>query len=316
MKPLFICAIVFAFICPGIQAQLATSAFGDPSGGTPVRMVVTAEPLRGTEIPPVQVKDLRVLQDSTRLPVTEFLPLQGAQGGLEFYILIDEKVDPSQMALFDQLRQFVSIQGSGTAVGVAYMHNGEAKIAQQPTKDHALAAQALLASTGESSANANPFFSLSFLINRWAAADAPRREVLVVTDGLDVFNDTGLYNMYLKDAIADAQQAGILVYCIYAPALGHSSHSPALIHGGQANLAQLAEETGGEAYIGEPKTQFSYEPYLADIAKHLSHQYAATFLAKPRAGDGFQTVRIQAEIPNLQIVSAYRFVLKQPTPLP
>jgi len=289
---------------------------GASASPVPVHMVVTAEPLRAAEMPPIAPADVRVFQDSTRLALTDWLPLQGDSAGLEFYVLIDERVDPNQAALFSQLRRFVFNQAPATAVGIAYMHNGEVQIAQAPTRDHAVAAHALRATSGNSSANANPFFSLSFLLNRWQIGETLRREVLLVTDGLDVFNDIGPYNMYLEDTIRDAQRAGVLVYCAYAPALGHSSHSPALIHGGQANLAQLAEETGGEAYIGEPQPPLSFEPYLADLAKHLANQYRLTFLATPSTGDGFQAVRIQAEVPNVEIISAHSFYLKTLEALP
>lgn len=309
MKPFFIGTFILSLGCPVIFGQIGTFA----SGGSPVQMVVTAEPLRGTEIPLIAPADVRVFQNSTRLSLTDWLPLRGDKAGLEFYILIDERADPTLVALFDQLRRFVFAQAPTTAVGIAYMHNGEAQIAQPPARDHALAAHALQATSGNSSANANPFYSLSFLMNRWQTSETIRREVLIVTDGLDRFNDIGPYNMYLEDTIRDAQRAGVLVYCLYAPALGHSSHSPALIHGGEANLAQLAEETGGEAYIGEPQPPLSFEPYLADLAKHLANQYRVTFLATPDAGDGFQPVRMQAGVPNVEFISAYRFSLRGAT---
>jgi hypothetical protein len=210
----------------------------------------------------------------------------------------------------------VFTQAPTTAVGIAYMYNAEAQIAQTPTRDHSRATQALRVSSGNESARAIPFFSLRYLIDVWTARESIRREVLMVTDGLDRFNNIGLFNTYVEEAIKDAQRAGVLVYCLYAPALGHSSHGPAIIQGGRSNLAQLAEETGGEAYIGGPEPPASFEPYLADLSMHLSHQYRVTFLARPIAADDFQPVRFQANVPNVDLLAAYRFYLKAPEPLP
>lgn len=310
MKTLLTATVLVSLNCLPASAQSELPALHGESGGSvPVRMVITAEPLRGSQAPVVSAADVTVLQDHVRGPVTELLPLRGDNAGMEFYIFIDERVDPNQAALFEQLRRFVSRQAPSTAVGVAYMFNSEARIVQALTKDHARAAQALRASSGSESAAANPYLSLSALMNGWHTGEALRREALIITDGMDRFEDIGDYNMNVEDAIADAQRTGVLVYSLYAPALGHASHSPALIHWGQTYLGQLAEETGGEAYLPSPGTPAPLESYFADLAKHLVNQYRVTFLAMPNSGDGFQRVRLEAGGQDVELVSAHRFYL-------
>jgi hypothetical protein len=292
---------------------IAVSMFGSiasaqtQAGGVPVHMVVTAEPVQGSAVPAISRGDVAAWQGRTRLPVTEWLPLQGDKAELELYILIDERVDPNQAALFQQLRRFVSDQPPSTAVGIAYMFNGEAHIARTPTKDHALAAAALRVSSGSESAAASPFMSLSALVNGWTSG-APRREVLAVTDGIDRFGDFGDLNMYVGQTVADVQRAGVVVFCLYAPSLGHAAHSPALIRWGQTYLGQVAEETGGEAYLSG-----SIEPFLADLNRHLAHQYQITFLAPPSSGAVFQAVRFTTEVPNVDLLSAYGFYVRAPS---
>ena len=309
MKTLLSTAAIIFTTFTLASAQSVPRATG---GGyaVPVQMVVTAEPLYGSGIPLINLGDIRVLQDQTSLPVTELVPLQGDMAGLELYILIDEKVNPSAAARFDEIRRFISSQASTTAVGIAYMHNGEANTVQTPTRDHARAAQALVPPTGNVSAMADPFNSLSALINGWSVG-TPRREVLVVTDGVDIFENVGYANMFVDIAVSDAQHAGVQVYCFYAPGGGHASHSPALIRGGQAYLAQLAEETGGEAYFNanELEPSPSFEPYLADMARHFAHQYRITFLASPVAGHAFRRVTFTTPIPNVEVTSARGFYL-------
>jgi hypothetical protein len=278
-----------------------------------MQMVVTAEPHRGSEVPPIERRDVKVIQDKTNLAVTDWVALQGDNAGLELYVLIDEKTDPSMTARLEEIRRFISSQADTTAVGVAFMDDALGNIVQVPTKDHALAAKALRPPSGNMSASDNPFYSVSDLINRWPAG-TPRREVLIVTDGIDRFGDIGGASMYLDLAIEDAQRAGVQVFCFYAPSGGPASHSPALMHGGQAYLAQLAEETGGEAYFEDGTPSPSFEPYLADMAKHLAHQYRVTFLAPlvaeedtPVVRPAFEGVAVTTQLPNAEITSAHGF---------
>jgi hypothetical protein len=314
---LLISTTLLCLSCPIAFAQnKALVSVGLSTDSIPVQMVITSEPFRGSEAAPVSPGEVTVLQGQERFPVTEWLPLQGDKAGMELYILIDERVNPSEGMLFEQLTRFVSSQATATAVGIAYMHNGEANIVQNPTTEHARAAQALHAPSGNESADASPYLSLSRLINSWPSGKTLRREVLVITDGIDRFEYTGDFNVYVKQTIEDAQRAGVLVYCLYAPALGHASHTPALIHWGQTYLGQLAEETGGEAYLIGPEPPVSFEPFLADLAKQLSHQYRITFQATPVSGNGFQPVRFEAKVPNVELISAHRFYLKTQESLP
>jgi len=308
-----------AVISMSFTLASAQSVFQVPveQHAVPVHMVVTAEPLYGGQIPSINRGDVQVLHLPTDLPVTEWLPLQGDMAGLELYFLIDERVDPSTTARFEELRRFISSQPATTAVGVAYMKNGEARIAQPPTSEHTLAANAIRTPTGDNSFEANPFTSLSALINGWPTG-ALRREVVLVTDGIDVFEDVGGATMYLDIGVADAQRAGVEVFCFFAPSAGHAGHSAALIHGGQAYLQQIAEETGGESYfnVNELEPATSFDPYLADVARHLARQYRITFLATPVVRRGvlggesaLQRVAFRTPLPNVELTSAYGFYL-------
>ena len=101
------------------------------------------------------------------------------------------------------------------------------------------------------------------------------------------------------------------MFCFYASGAGHASHSPALIRGGQAYLAQIAEETGGEAYFNanELEPSPSFDPYLADLARHFAHQFRITFLASPVVGHPFRRVTFTTPIPNVEVTSAHGFYL-------
>ena len=186
------------------------------------------------------------------------------------------------------------------------MQNGVARIEQNPTTDHALAAKALRLPMGAGGVNSSPYFALSDLIKRWPET-SDRREVVMATDGVDRYYGTGdLQDPYLDAAIHDAERAGIVVYGIYTPGAGHFGHSYWLNYWGQMYLSRLAEETGGEAYyIGFTGSPVSFEPYLEETAQRLEHQYLLTFLAKPPKKSGWQRIKVTTEVSNAELVAAH-----------
>ena len=202
----------------------------------------------------------------------------------------------------NDLRQFIEAQPAATSVGVGYMRNCTVEIAQQLTKDRSKAAAALRLPLGYPGVSPSPFLSLSDLIKHWPTTFA-RREVLMVTSGVDPLGGE-IVDPYLDSAIEDAQRAGVVVYAIYAPSEGHSGHSFWRMNWGQNHLAQIAEETGGEAYMLGFGPLVSFAPYLQEVTNHLTHQYLVTFLIEPKEKAGFQSVRLTTELPNAEVVAA------------
>ncbi len=121
------CCLSFAQLKPSVAAS------GNPA---PVQMVVTAETYRGVEIPQIAQKDVTVTQEGRNLPVTEWLPLRGENSAMELYLLIDETNDSVMNIHLEQIHEFIDRLPPATAVGVAYMRNGEANVVRTPTTDH------------------------------------------------------------------------------------------------------------------------------------------------------------------------------------
>lgn len=69
-----------------------------------------------------------------------------------------------------------------------------------------------------------PYFSVVDLVKRWPQSSV-RREVLMISDGIDRFYGSGPDDPYPNSAIEAAQKAGIIVSAIYAPGVGHFGHS-------------------------------------------------------------------------------------------
>jgi hypothetical protein len=185
------------------------------------------------------------------------------------------------------------------------MHNGTFATVQNFTTDHSRAGSSLRLPLSSEGAMASPYLSLSELIRRWPGK-SERREVVMVTSGVDPLGGLGPMNPYLDNSIDDAQRGRVVVYTIYSPEAGHSGHSFYRLNWAQNHLAQLSEETGGESYMLGFGAPIAFAPYLDEITEHLTHQYRVTFLIKPEKKAGFRSVRFATEVPNADLVAATR----------
>jgi hypothetical protein len=192
--------------------------------------------------------------------------------GLELYILLDDGSTFSLARQLGDIRQFILAQPSSTKIGVAYMQNGIARIRQEPTDDHELAVKALRLPLGLNGANGSPYFSLADLVKRWPKSDS-RREVLIISDGIDrYYDEADMLDPYLAETIEKAQRARVVVSAIYNPGVGDLGQGDWRRFIGQTYLAQMAHETGGQAYyIGFNAPAVSFAPYLREFANRLNH---------------------------------------------
>lgn len=294
----------------------AANAWGQqepPTGGVPVHMVVTAEPKHGKEVPTISQADVMVTEGKEKDTVTDWIPAQGDHAALELFILLDDSSSFSLGRQLDDIKNFIDGQPPTAKIGLAYMQNGIARVAQDLTSDHAQAAKALRLPLGIGGVNASPYFSLSDLVKRWPADNA-RHEVLMVTDGIDPYYGIGdLDDPYLDAAIDDSIRAGVIVSVIYNPGVGHFGHDYWLTYWGQNYLAELTDATGGEGYyLGMTGSPVAFQPFLEDEARRLENQYWLGFLAKPEKKAGFQRVRVSTEVKDVDLVSARRVYVQAP----
>jgi hypothetical protein len=274
-----------------------------PATGTPVRMVVTVEARHGTDVPVIQREDVMVYQGHDRDKVTDWVPLQGDHAGLELFVLIDDASDTSLGLQLEDILKFINSQPATTAIAVGYMQNGTVNIVQNFTSDHAQAAKPLRLPFGNAGVSASPYESVVDLIKRWPESPV-RREILMVSDGIDRLWGSGPADPYVDSAIEQAQRAGVIVFTIYTTGVGHYGHSFWRINWGQNYLSQIADQTGGEAYYLGFGAPVSFVPYLDDLTRRLTHQYLLTFLAKPEKKAGLQRAKLSTEVPNAELVAA------------
>jgi hypothetical protein len=289
-----------------VMACLATAQAPAPTG-VPAHLLVTVEPKKGTDVPEVRRDDVMVFEGRDRDAVTEWIPARGDRAALELYILLDDSSSVRLGTQMDSIKQFIDAQPATAKIGIAYMQDGAAHIEQNLTDDHAQAEKAIRLPAGVAGINASPYFSLSDLVKKWPASTA-RREVLMVTDGIDRYYGVGDPNdPYMEAAIDAAVKAGIIVSAIYNPGAGHFGHSYWQTYWGQIYLSQVTDKTGGEGYyIGFTGEAVSFQPYLEEFARRLNNQYFLTFMAKPPKKAGWQQVKLRCEIGNVDLVSAGR----------
>ena len=293
----------FFLLVLGIMPVVASAQQNPRETGVPVSMVVTAELRRGGDVPMLDEKDVMVYLNHQRAKVTNWEQLQGQQAGVEVFLLIDDNSSDALGTQLGDLREFINGLPATTAIGVAYMQNGTAVIAQDLTKDHALAAKALRLPLGDVGASASPYFSLGDLIKRWPQSKGPR-EVLMVTDGIDRYWGNSPDDPYVDSVVDQSQKAGVVVFSIYMPGVGHYGHSHWGAYWGQIFLSQVSESTGGESYFLWYSAPVAFRPYLQDFTNKLQHQFILTFLAPAEKKAGFQQVKVQTEVPNVDLVSA------------
>jgi hypothetical protein len=280
----------------------------------PVRMIVTAAALHGGNPPDIRQEDVQVFQERERMKVTAWTPAQGSQAGLDLYILIDDSANSDLGGLLSDLRDFINAQPDTTYIAVGYLSHGTVESVQGLTNDHAQAAKSVRIPLGFRTSFDSPFLSLADAVKR-LPDDARRHEFLVISSGIDLFRgfNFGLLSPDADTAIERAQRASAIVNTVYVEGTGRISRNYWVATTGQSNLGKVAAETGGIALappgIEEP---INLKPFLDQVRDSLANQYLLEFQARPGKKAGFQTVRVETEVPNAELIAASSVYVPSP----
>lgn len=301
--------------------QAAHSQEKSASNTVQVHVVITDAVLReDSELPRLQKEDVKVKQGKQFLQVQQVIPAQGDQAALQLMILIDDTLNTSVGNSLTELKDFITAQQASTLIGVAYMSNATVNIVQNFTGDHDLAVKAVRLPRGSVSAMDSSYLSLISLVKSWPQQNV-RREVLMVTDGIDrlrgeqptrsrlgpnfgtVYHSMPTVSTDATSASEISQRYNVLVYSIYATGVGRAGRSSWDLQLGLSGLSKVAEETGGECFSLGTSQLVSFKPYLERLQKMLSNQYYLVFLAVPRSKAGLQRVNIRTELSNSEILA-------------
>jgi hypothetical protein len=287
---------MFVIACATIYAaDLPPAASSAPTA--PARMTVTANVEKGKRTPQINSEDVTVKQGKQRLQVTEWVPAQGDRAGLELFFLIDDASISNLGLQLEYIRAFIKAQPATTLVGVGYARNGTVEVRQDFIADGAKAASALRLPLSSVGAYGSPYLSLASLMKRWAET-SNRREVVLVTDGLDRAHRerNALLNPDVDYAANVAQRTGTIVHTIFYPGVGQwQVHYLEAVSGLNA-LAKLSEITGGETFSLGRHAPVSFAPYLDNLQRILDNQYLLTFSAKPGKKAKLHYVDVSTEI--------------------
>ena len=280
-------------------SQIANAQDKSGPKSVPVHFVITDAALREeAELPPLRREDVKVKQGKNFLQVTQLIPAQGDNAALQLMILIDDTLNTSVGNNLTDVKDFISAQPSSTVIGVAYMSNATVNVVQNFTSDHDLAVKAVRLPRGSFAAMDSPYLSLISLVKSWPQQNV-RREVLMVTDGIDrlrgeqpqasrlgpnfgpVYHSMPTISVDATSASEISQRYNVLVHSIYAAGVGRAGRSSWDLQIGLSGLSKLAEETGGECYSLGTSPLVSFKPYLERLQKLLSNQYYVVFQAVP-----------------------------------
>jgi len=295
--------VLGGILLPAFSPLLAQNAAGRPS------TIVTVEPKGSGELAaPVPASAVKVKVNNKNAEVADWTAYgaNATQPNLQLVLLIDDGARSSMGLHLPELQKFISQQPPTTEVAVAYMRNGTAQLAGPFATDHAQAAQTLRLPISAPGVNGSPYFSLSDLIKRWPAhAPEERREVVMITDGIDRYN--GLRydpsNPYINATIRDAIRNQVVVYAIYFHNAGFADRTEAGINSGQNYLTQLCAAVGGDFFFQGLGNPVDFTPYLNQINRKLGNQYELR-VQPPAGAKNIVNLKVQVSAPNTKTQAA------------
>jgi len=272
-----------------------------------------------TPAPAVSEQSIQVEVNGKKGEINNWQAFRGPQATLELVLLIDEDARVSLGREMDEIRHFIQNLPPNVKVAVAYMQHGQSVLSGPFTTDRDAAAKELRLPAGIPGYDASPYFCLSDLAKRWPSSDrSSRREVLMITDGVDYYQRRyDPEDPYVLAAIDDAVRAHLVVYSIYWVNRGRIDASWYENAAGQNLLAQVDDATGGTSYWQGMGNPVDLQPYFEDLLHRFDNQYELGFTAPLRGKPEVATMKIKIETPNVKVTapkSAWVTPAGAPTP--
>ncbi len=311
-------SLVIIFATPLVAAFLlfALPSYASPqaaSSTVSVTTVVTVMGPKNTAPPPVAQGDVNVTSGKTRFNVTGWDTVQSSgHSKLQLAILIDNALRSTIVGgQLEELANFIKSLPQDASVGVFYGENGSATSAGTVplSTDHQAVAQNLRVSMGRSGGDSpSIYLSLGDLVSHWQAAPGARREVLLLSSGVDNL-DRGSQDPYFDTTLDKVQTAGVVVHTIYDGTNRFGSTFQGDIS--QGKLVQVTTESGGDGFFDGNGAPVSIAPYLTQLSNILANQYLLTFTAAPSKGDKGQLreIEIRLEQRDLKVSYAKRVLI-------
>lgn len=288
-----------AFIAAGAFC-LAAGGFAQSIG----QAVVTVLPkVDGQTASSVMQGDLAVKVNGKSAKVTVWAPYASPNNQVELVILIDGASRTSLGRQMNDIEVFVKGLPPNVKAAIAYMERGAAQFAGPLTTDHAQILNNLHLTGGVQGVSASPYFCLSDLAKKWPGQNPQaRREVVMVTDGVDSFEPRFDPNdPYVQAAIADSVRARLVIYSIYWMNQGQADLTESADNAGQNLLAQVTQSTGGKNFWIGTGNPVSFAPYFEEIERRLNHQYELGFIAPAVGKPQVESMKLSLHAPGTEI---------------
>jgi hypothetical protein len=265
-----------------VRILLATLALGGlPIYAQQAQMVVTVADHSTHKPADLKPADVKIFDAN----ITDWRRLEARD--LELYVVVDDAANYDFTSKLRELRNFVTSQPPEVSIGLAYIHDGALQIVAHPMTDRTALLHSLRAPSG--SRVASPYCALTDLISQWPRKSV-RREIVLVSAGIDDSASEGAVCVNAEMAIQDAERAGVQVFALYNPGEGYQSASWSRVDSGLTELGHVCYETGGEAYFIGNEAPESIVSWLQDISEHLANQYLVTFRMMGTSVAGFQKI--------------------------
>jgi hypothetical protein len=324
--------LLFVLCALTLTAPIVVSQETNTQGSAQVHLVITNEAIRGDgDVPTLQTGDVKVKQGKTFLKVNQLIPAQADNAALQLFILVDDTLGSGVANNLNDIRDFINAQPPSTVIAIGYMSNASVNVVQNFTADHELAVKALRLPRGSLSTMDSPYLSLISLVKGWPQQNV-RREVLMVTDGIDrlrgeqpvasrlgpnpgtrnsrlgpdygpVYHSMPTMTPDVNSASEISQRYNVLVYSLYALGVGRAARSSWDLQIGLSGLTKLADETGGDCFSLGTSNLVSFKPSLERLQKMFDNQYYVVFQPIPGKKAGLQRVNLTTEVSNSEIAA-------------
>ena len=302
-------ALVFSLLLGGVTVPALSPLLAQEAAFNGPATIVTLDPKgKGELAAPVPATAVKVKVNGKDAKVTSWSAYgpNATQPNLQLVLLIDDAARSSLGLHLQEMQRFITQQLPTTEVAVIYMRNGTAAFTEPFTTNHEQAAQALRLPVSGGAAGSSPYFALSDLMKRWPAHNpGERREVVMVTDGIDRYN--GLRydpsNPYINATIRDAIRNQVVIYAIYFHNAGFADRTGAGINSGQNYLTQMCAAVGGDFFFQGFGNPVDFAPYLDQINRKLGNQYELR-IQPPAGAKNIVNLKVQVSAPNIKTQAA------------
>jgi hypothetical protein len=234
---------------------------------------------------------------------------------VELVILIDGSARSSLGRQLNDIEQFVNSLPPNIRATIGYMQNGNTELTGPLTADHAAVLKGLHIPGGAPGSNASPYFCISDLAKRWPSQNrSARREVIMVTDGVDEYNRRyDPDDPYLQAAITDSVKAHMVLYAIYWRDSGRFDQTGYANNTGQNLMIQATDATGGKSFWQGTGNPVSFQPYLEELTRRFNNQYELSFVTPTKGKPEIETFKLKFKVPGAQVDAPQQVLVAGPT---